>query len=208
MRSFVEFRHTELFDSIYGPLCSEAWSSASHHCSSIARRELGGFLNAVVMRMEPRYPDLRSEVRIGLQTIKTRSLCCMCPWDMQPWLLFPCGHAICERDAWRYSGIQPDDARYPTLAHFKVCPACGSSMDLTIRLRPLQAGYRVASFDGGGVLGIVSLIALRCILEGLPRPLLAHHYFDHMVGTSTGKSSESMSLNHDFLTTVMRQAQS
>lgn len=207
MRSSVEFRPKELFDSIYGPLCSEAWSSASHHCAWIAHGELGSFLNAVAMRMDPGYLDLRSEVKTGLQTIRTRSLCCMCPWDLQPWLLFPCGHGICERDAWRYSGIQPDDATYPTLAHFKACPACDASMDLMIRLRPLQAGYRVATFDGGGVLGIVSLIALRCVLEGLPRPLLAHHYFDHMVGTSTGKSSEPLSLNHVFLTIVMRQVQ-
>lgn len=184
----VEFRHTELFDSIYGPLCSEAWCSASEHCAWIAREELHSFLDAVVVRMRPQYPDLRAEVRRGLQKIKTRALCCMCPWDMQPWLLLPCGHGMCERDAWRYSGIQSDDPTHPTLAHFQACPACGASTNLTIRLRPLQAGYRVASFDGGGALGIVSLVAFRSMLKGLPRSLSAHHYFDHMFGTSTGKS--------------------
>lgn len=196
----------ELFASIYGPLCSEAWRSASIACDWMARRDLGSFLGAVAERMRPGYPALRNEVRMGLQRIKSRSLCCMCPWDMQPWLLLPCGHSICERDAWRYSGIQPDDAEYPTLSHFKACPACGASVDLKIRLRPLQAGYRVATFDGGGVLGMVSLIALQCVLEGLPRALSAHHYFDHISGSSTGMLSGSMSQNCDHLTTIVKQA--
>jgi patatin-like phospholipase/acyl hydrolase len=62
-------------------------------------------------------------------------------------------------------------------------------MDLYIRLRPLQAGYRVATFDGGGVLGIVSLIALRRIVQDLPTALSVHHYFDLVIGTSTGELS-------------------
>lgn len=66
-------------------------------------------------------------------------------------------------------------------------------MNLSVRLRPLQAGYRVATFDGGGVLGIVSLVALESIveglegLEGLPIALPAYRYFDIYVGTSTGQ---------------------
>ncbi|KAJ6125884.1 hypothetical protein N7471_010377 [Penicillium samsonianum] len=176
----------ELFASIYGPLCSEAWCYASRDCGWIARKGLTSFLDAVVSRMRPQNPDLWRDAQIGLRKVRGESLCCMCPWDMQPWLLFPCGHGICERDAWHYSGIQPDDAEYPTLAHFSACPACGAPVDLKVRLRPLQAGYRVASFDGGGVLGIVSLIALQSIAEGLPKALSAHHYFDLIVGTSTG----------------------
>ncbi|KAJ5110359.1 hypothetical protein NUU61_001616 [Penicillium alfredii] len=57
---------------------------------------------------------------------------------------------------------------------------------LSVRLRPLQAGFRVATFDGGGVLGIVSLDSLKATLAGLPLALPPCEYFDLLVGTSTG----------------------
>jgi hypothetical protein len=189
------FLPTELFASIYGPLCRQAWHHAIQDCAWIARKRLKSFLDAVVSRMRLQIPDLWHDAQLGLQKVRGKSFCCMCPWNMQPWAFFPCGHGICERDAWRHSGIQPNDAEHPTLSHFKACPACHAPVDLKIRLRPLQAGYRVATFDGGGVLGIVSLVALRSIIEGLPRALSAHHLFDLIVGTSTGTFSGSCTRN-------------
>ncbi|KAJ5288362.1 hypothetical protein N7508_011137 [Penicillium antarcticum] len=186
------FLPTELFASIYGPLCRQAWHHAVRDCDWITHKGLGSFLDAVVSRMGHQVPDLWHNAQLGLQKVRGKPLCCMCPWNMQPWAVFPCGHGICERDAWRYSGIQPNDAEHPTLSHFKACPACHAPVDLKLRLRPLQAGYRVATFDGGGVLGIVSLIALRTITEGLPRALSAHHFFDLIVGTSTVKTKQDV----------------
>ena len=57
-----------------------------------------------------------------------------------------------------------------------------------MRLRPLQAGYRVAVFDGGGVFGAVSLCSLQRLGEILPANLQPYQYFDVIMGTSTGKS--------------------
>lgn len=106
----------------------------------------------------------------------------MCIWD-RPKVLFHCGHGLCERDAWRYSVRQRP---FECIAGFLYCPACGAKIHSKLRLRPLQAGYRVATFDGGGVMGVVSLISLETVTKKLPVHLQVHHYFDLIVGTSTG----------------------
>lgn len=183
------FSPTELFASMYEPLCRDAWSLAAQDCDWINRKTYGNFSELVISKMSIPRLVLRREALIGVQKIGSKSLCCLCPWDNQAWMLLPCGHGICERDALRYSGIPLDDIEYPTLSHLTACPVCRTPMDLYVRHRPLQAGYRVATLDGGGTLGFVSLIALRSIAEGLPPALSIHHYFDVIVGTSTGELS-------------------
>lgn len=116
------------------------------------------------------------------QQIPCSHLCCMCPWN-RALILMECGHGLCERDAWQYSVRREP---HGLLSYFPRCPACHAVADIQVRLRPLQAGYRIASFDGGGTRGIVSLEALGCILERLPLGLEAHDYFDFAAGTSAG----------------------
>lgn len=181
------FTPTELFASLYEPLCSEAWYLAAQDCDWVCRRDRIVFLHAVVSQMGLARSVLQHEAEKGLQRVRWKSLCCLCPWDAQPLVMLPCGHGICERDAWRYSGIDPQDTDYPTLSHYTACPVCRASMNLHVRHRPLQAGYRVAAFDGGGDLGMISLVALRSITEDLPPALFFHHYVDVVVGTSTGQ---------------------
>ncbi|KAJ6117832.1 hypothetical protein N7523_005583 [Penicillium sp. IBT 18751x] len=59
-------------------------------------------------------------------------------------------------------------------------------MDIKVRLRPLQAGYRVAALDGGGVFGMALLIMLRDTGEGLPSDMPMYLFFDVVACTSTG----------------------
>lgn len=112
------------------------------------------------------------------------SLCCACPWSVAH-VPLACGHGLCERDAWKYSTRSTE---YGTKCRIETCPSCDELVNCFVRLRPPQAGYRVAAFDGGGALGIVSLEVLQQVLNMLPRHLLPHQFFDFFIGTSTGKS--------------------
>lgn len=130
-------------------------------------------------------PELQRAVQEGLEVVNPQSLCAMCPWDMAPEVVFPCGHGLCARDAWIQSGSKV----YETLARLEECPVCNKPAVAELRLRPLQAGYRVATCDGGGTKAISEIVALQSIVkaEDMPRALEAHHYFDLVVGTSAGK---------------------
>lgn len=141
-------------------------------------------MEAIRLSMTRWSPALEKETQQWMKGITYQPFCCSCLWNLKPLIHFACGHSICERDAWIYS---TRDSRFNCLSYFHCCPVCGTPADKHARLRPLQAGYRVATFDGGGVLGVVSLIALEKVLQGLPAQLDPHHYFDLIVGTSTGK---------------------
>ena len=55
-----------------------------------------------------------------------------------------------------------------------------------ISLKPLNAGVRILTLDGGGVRGIMELISLQYIEKELGGRLKIQSVFDLMVGTSTG----------------------
>lgn len=182
----LELHCSELFASIYEPLCRDAWIKA-------AKGQLRkSFLDAVASKMRHSDSLLQEEAILGLQRIKATSLCSMCPWDMQPEVFFDCGHGICARDAWHYSQIRLYESDHSTLAQFKACPVCSKPSSLRVRLRPLQAGYRLGAFDGGGTYAINELILLQYIIQPMPAGLEAHHYFDHVTATSAGKYRCSM----------------
>ncbi|KAF9884076.1 hypothetical protein FE257_002306 [Aspergillus nanangensis] len=167
------------FAALYRPLCEEALHRAAGRSDWAAgitpERLFAAILQAMDGHDAPRVRQLWGRLT-GL------SLCCLCPWSRAR-VFLSCGHGLCERDAWRYSTRRE---AYATLSHFLCCPACGATVNCRIRLRPVQAGYRIATFDGGGVLGIVPLVSLDSIVQKLPFGLRAHHYFDIIVGTSTG----------------------
>ncbi|THC88492.1 hypothetical protein EYZ11_012061 [Aspergillus tanneri] len=126
--------------------------------------------------------QITEHVRTLWAHLPERSLCCACVWD-RPLVFLRCGHGLCERDAWKHSF-----RRHPfeCVSFFQRCPACDAIVNRQVRLRPPQAGLRIACFDGGGTLGIVSLVSLDSLVRELPLKLQAHHYFDLIVGTSTG----------------------
>ena len=128
--------------------------------------------------------QLRDATIKSMKTITKTPFCSTCLWDRKPLVLLECGHGVCERDAWTTAWRA---SKLDTLLLLRTCPVCEYPVNLSFRPRPLQAGYRVATCDGGGVLGIVSLVGLAHVLKPLPRGLQPFHYFDIMGGTSTGK---------------------
>ncbi|KAJ6114129.1 hypothetical protein N7512_007574 [Penicillium capsulatum] len=70
--------------------------------------------------------------------------------------------------------------------YYRSLVTCGAEADLSLRLRPLQSGFRIATLDGGGIFGINELIAWQTLLEGLPLGLQPYHFLDFIVGESAG----------------------
>lgn len=57
---------------------------------------------------------------------------------------------------------------------------------VVVKFKPIGAGVRVLSLDGGGIRGIVQLEVLRAIEHVLGRHISVSTFFDLMVGTGTG----------------------
>jgi hypothetical protein len=203
--SITGFSNIELFAAIYGPLCRDAWRLAAQRDGWNPRQSLQCFLDAVALRMCIHNSTLERDAQKGLREVGERTLCCLCPWDMAPFIYFPCGHGICERDAWLFSGITINYSYCSTLAYFRACPVCGAPADLLKRLRPLQAGFRVATIDGGGIYGFIPHISFREIDKDLPGALSPHHYFDIIVGTSSGESPDNNTRRYNQLIRIIIQ---
>ena len=67
------------------------------------------------------------------------------------------------------------------------CMICGSRQSLSVRLKPLTAGVRILSIDGGGIKGIVPLQILKILQTYLGSDSPIQELFDLVMGTSAGK---------------------
>lgn len=166
---------SELFHTVYWPLCKivAKKDGGQIEWESLRRQTL----SEVTSWSSRKAMDVARVMRKAVRS----KVCCVCIWDYAL-IYLPCGHGYCERDAWKNSYREG----YSTLSYFRTCRACLQYAGIWLRLRPMQAGYRIFAFDGGGVFGMVSLIVLVIIVAGVPIGLDAHHYVDFSAGTSTG----------------------
>ena len=109
--------------------------------------------------------------------------CLTCP----PEHPLPCGHVLCSQCV-RAFGRE----RGPCVIEMTQCPLhCQDSegqfqVRWPIFIKPVGAGVRVLTLDGGGVRGIVELTILQQIENQLGPGLPIQAFFDLIVGTSTG----------------------
>jgi hypothetical protein len=126
--------------------------------------------------------SLLSEFRPWLSRVKTHKLCLTCMLQV-PEHSFPCGHMVCEACCTELGRSFDKD---PHLHEFQHCPVCESPCDVTVRVKPVTAGFRVLSIDGGGIRAVVPIQFLRALEQavGLEMPIQEH--FDLSYGTSSG----------------------
>ncbi|KAG0559371.1 hypothetical protein KC19_10G099700 [Ceratodon purpureus] len=107
-------------------------------------------------------------------------VCVSCMVDL-PTEMLSCGHIICAMCAKEVT----TEPRLSKIIDLR-CPVCLSpnSKWYPNDLPPL-AGYRILSLDGGGVRGIVELLALQEIMSYFPE-MHIEDLFDIVIGTSTG----------------------
>ena len=63
---------------------------------------------------------------------------------------------------------------------------CNKNISFKISLKPPTAGIRVLCIDGGGIRGVVPLLALREVEKAIGLPCKLQERFDLVVGTSSG----------------------
>ncbi len=95
-----------------------------------------------------------------------------------------CKHVLCDKCVQGYGArrnrtvvlancpLHPDDSWWPQSA--------------AVQYKPVGAGVRVLSFDGGGIRGIAQLEMLRAIEDALGGHMPVQKFFDLIVGSGTG----------------------
>ncbi|CAK1357491.1 hypothetical protein CB0940_07777 [Cercospora beticola] len=107
--------------------------------------------------------------------------CCLMDVPEHP---LPCGHVLCTACIKAYG--KPNKS----MLQVSCCPLHRESTNwakpASIRFKPVGAGVRILSLDGGGIRGIVQLEVLRAIEQALGGHLPVQVFFDLILGTGTG----------------------
>jgi hypothetical protein len=106
----------------------------------------------------------------------------------RPEYKLPCGHFICQECLIDFD--QKEETGPHHIAIHRRCVLCAAPtirQGYRIPVRPELSGLRILSLDGGGVRGIIQIVALQRLesLIGLNLPL--GQFFDLIVGTGAGK---------------------
>ncbi|KAF9730292.1 hypothetical protein PMIN01_12225 [Paraphaeosphaeria minitans] len=96
---------------------------------------------------------------------------------------FPCGHVLCE-DCCKALGRHFDTD--PHLYEFDYCPICELPCKVALRVRPVTAGFRVLSIDGGGIRAVIPIQFLRALEQTIGLDMPVQEHFDLSYGTSSG----------------------
>jgi hypothetical protein len=126
---------------------------------------------------------LLTEFQPWLAVMKPHKVCLACVQAV-PEHKFPCGHMVCERcfmDLGHHAEVDPH------LHEIDSCPFCAVSLHVTLRVKPVTAGFRVLSIDGGGIRAAIPIQFL-CALEKAVGLGPIQEHFDLGYGTSSGTS--------------------
>lgn len=123
-----------------------------------------------------------NEFQPWLSRLKTYRSCLAC-LQRVPEHKFPCDHMFCEACCTDLGQCFDKD---PHLYEFVQCPLCEFSCDVSIRVRPVTAGIRVLSVDGGGIRAVIPIQFLRALEQAIGLDMPVQEHFDFSYGTSSG----------------------
>ena len=131
--------------------------------------------------------NIRSKGKYWRQV--TSNLTCLCCLRSSPDHALPCGHSLCDNCVQMYGhGMVAFEYHY-SLAQ---CVMCHSVSNALARIKPPTCGVRILSIDGGGTRGAVPLEYLKLLQQFLSPEVFLQDFFDVVMGTSSGLSSNSM----------------
>jgi len=114
--------------------------------------------------------------------IRSNRFCLFCLMNIAQHPL-PCGHSLCgncvQIRGVRLSGTESGYA-------VAGCDFCKTQVVAEISLKPITAGFRLLSIDGGGTRGVIALEELRLLQEALGPFCRIQDFFDMVTGTSSG----------------------
>ncbi|KAL9036166.1 MAG: hypothetical protein Q9214_006257 [Letrouitia sp. 1 TL-2023] len=114
--------------------------------------------------------------------LKSNQTCLFC-LRRHPEYILTCEHAICETCVKTFGTIH---ARGETVLEISACFLCAGPGRLKVAPKPVTAGIRILSIDGGGVRGVVPLEFLTLLQDILGPELSVCSLFDQAFGTSSG----------------------
>jgi hypothetical protein len=74
----------------------------------------------------------------------------------------------------------------PHFYKIDVCPLCATSCESSLRVKPVTAGFRVLSIDGGGIRAVIPIQFLRALEQAIDLEMPVQEHFDLSFGTSSG----------------------
>ncbi|KAF9729766.1 hypothetical protein PMIN01_11699 [Paraphaeosphaeria minitans] len=74
----------------------------------------------------------------------------------------------------------------PHLHVFDHCPICELPCQFAVRVKPVTAGFRVLSIDGGGIRAVIPIQFLRALEQAIGLDMPVQEHFDLSYGTSSG----------------------
>ena len=107
---------------------------------------------------------------------------CFCCLSRMPEITLSCGHAICEVCV---RNIGDETSAFDSQYRVDACMLCGTGK-LLVGLRPLTAGLRLLSIDGGGTLGVIAIGFMDVMQSMLGDIWRIQDLFDVAYGTSVG----------------------
>ena len=121
-------------------------------------------------------------------SIRSDGTCLTC-MRRKPEYILPCGHSVCENCALVF-GERSEYDQWVFEIHN--CFLCGIKLrDITVKVKPDNAGVIALSIDGGGVRGIIPLQFLQVLQDRIGLPIPVQENFDLAFGTSSGECVRS-----------------
>lgn len=122
---------------------------------------------------------------LNWRKIRSDDTCLTCLRRKPEGNILPCGHSICENCS-QVFGKSSEHDRWVFEIHN--CFLCRMELqDVTVKVKPDNAGVTVLSVDGGGVRGIVPLQFLQVLQDRIGLPIPVQENFDIAFGTSSGE---------------------
>lgn len=111
--------------------------------------------------------------------------CCLFCLSGLPRQILECGHRMCDDCVRRFAHCRAGEESGFMV---KACMICGTASLLRVQLKPVTAGVRILSLDGGGMRGVLTLQLLQNIQSALGSTVRVQDFFDVAFGVSAGES--------------------
>ena len=108
---------------------------------------------------------------------------CFCCLRRMPEITLSCGHALCEVCV---RNVGEETSTFDSQYRIHACPLCRRGK-LLLGLKPLTAGSRLLTVDGGGTLGVIAIAFIDVLQSILGHTWRIQDLFDIAYGTSVGR---------------------
>jgi hypothetical protein len=179
-----------LYDVQYRHLCLQSLTETCddrdlvQHQDTFIRSQLVQLHSSMIASGKPAlqmHREKTASLDIDWVQMKSNETCFGCLRRM-PEITLSCGHAICEVCV---RNIGDETSTFDSQYRIDACTLCRTGK-LLLGLKPLTAGLRLLSMDGGGTLGVIAIGFMDVLQSILGNIWRIQDLFDVAYGTSVG----------------------